>query len=89
MKQNRYAPKPGQILGAAVALCGLVAAAPAYAYVGPGAGLSAIGAILALLGAVCLALLGFVWYPIKRFRTALRERAERKAGLTAGSAPAP
>ena len=51
-------------------LCaGLVAAVlpeAALAYVGPGAGLTAIGTVLALLGAVGLALVGFVWYPLKR-----------------------
>ena len=38
----------------------------AWAYIGPGAGLSAIGALLALLAVVALAVVGFVWYPIKR-----------------------
>ena len=36
------------------------------AYVGPGAGLSAIGTLIAVIGAVLLAVVGFVWYPIKR-----------------------
>jgi hypothetical protein len=38
----------------------------ALAYVGPGAGITAIGTALALLGAAALAVVGFVWYPIKR-----------------------
>ncbi len=38
----------------------------AFAYVGPGAGLSAIGTVLALIGAVLLGIVGFIWYPIKR-----------------------
>lgn len=38
----------------------------ASAYVGPGAGLTAIGTILALFAAVFLAIVGFVWYPVKR-----------------------
>ncbi len=38
----------------------------ALAYVGPGAGLSAIGAALALVGAILLGIIGFLWYPIKR-----------------------
>lgn len=38
------------------------------AYIGPGAGLSAIGTVLAFLAAVVLAIVGFVWYPIKRLR---------------------
>lgn len=39
---------------------------PAAAYVGPGAGLSAIGTVLALVAAIFLAIVGFVWYPLKR-----------------------
>jgi len=39
----------------------------AFAYVGPGAGLSAIGAFLAVVAAVIVAIFGFIWYPIKRF----------------------
>jgi hypothetical protein len=54
----------------AALLCAALVAAvlpeAALAYVGPGAGLTAIGTVLALLGAVGLALVGFVWYPLKR-----------------------
>ena len=38
------------------------------AYIGPGAGLSAIGTVLAFLAAIVLAIVGFVWYPLKRLR---------------------
>ena len=38
----------------------------AMAYVGPGAGLSAIGAFLAVVAGVIVAIFGFVWYPIRR-----------------------
>lgn len=38
----------------------------AYAYVGPGAGLTAIGTMVALVAALILAVVGFVWYPVKR-----------------------
>lgn len=38
----------------------------AMAYVGPGAGLTAIGTVLALLGALVLGIVGFIWYPVKR-----------------------
>jgi flagellar biogenesis protein FliO len=40
--------------------------ATATAYVGPGAGLSAIGSLLALIAAIVLAIVGFLWYPLKR-----------------------
>ena len=39
---------------------------PAHAYVGPGAGLTALGTVVALVAALALALVGFVWYPLKR-----------------------
>jgi len=38
----------------------------ASAYIGPGTGLSAIGSVLALIVGVIVAILGFLWYPIKR-----------------------
>ena len=38
----------------------------AQAYVGPGAGLSAIGSIIAFVVAIVLMIVGFLWYPIKR-----------------------
>lgn len=40
--------------------------ATAAAYIGPGAGLGALGSLLALLGAALLVIVGFVWYPVKR-----------------------
>ena len=47
---------------------------PAMAYIGPGGGLSAIGVFLALVAGVILALLGFVWYPIKRLINRLKRQ---------------
>jgi len=38
----------------------------AHAYVGPGAGLSAIGSTIALIFGLLVAILGFIWYPLKR-----------------------
>ncbi|QIE43997.1 hypothetical protein G5B39_18525 (plasmid) [Rhodobacteraceae bacterium SC52] len=57
----------------------ILAPSLAQAYIGPGAGISAIGAALALLAAVFFAIVGFVWYPVKRL---LRKRK-------AANAPAP
>ena len=51
------------------------AATDAHAYIGPGAGLSAIGALVGVLAAVGFAIVGFVWYPIKRIRQRLRQSA--------------
>lgn len=44
----------------------IVLPSPAFAYIGPGAGLSAIGTVVAVIGAFFLLIVGFVWYPVKR-----------------------
>ena len=46
----------------------------AQAYVGPGSGLGAIGALLAVLGTIFFAIVGIVWYPIKRLIRALKSK---------------
>ncbi len=38
----------------------------AMAYIGPGTGLGAIAAFFALIAGVVLAIVGFLWYPLKR-----------------------
>jgi hypothetical protein len=43
----------------------------AFAYLVPGAGLTAIGAFLALIVGMIVAFFGFIWYPVKRL---LRKR---------------
>lgn len=58
----------------------------AHAYIGPGAGITAIGSVLALIGAVILAIIGLVWYPLKRMMKARKKsRAEAEATTTDGS----
>jgi hypothetical protein len=54
-------------------LLGLVVSSPVFAYIGPGAGLSAIGSVLALIGALLLMILGFVWYPVKRMMASKKQ----------------
>jgi hypothetical protein len=58
-----------------VALCMLAAPAAADAYIGPGAGISAIGTVLAFFAAIFFALVGFIWYPFKRLLAYLRTKA--------------
>lgn len=53
----------------------LVSNGPAMAYVGPGLGLATIGAILGGIGAVLLAILGLVWYPVKSMMKKKRKAA--------------
>ncbi|MCB2055686.1 MAG: hypothetical protein KDE35_15775 [Geminicoccaceae bacterium] len=62
--------------------------APALAYIGPGAGLSAVGSFVALLGAVLLAIVGFVWYPIKRLMRGRRKNAASPAPASEAGTPA-
>ncbi len=52
-----------------------------FAYIGPGAGISAIGTLIAVVGAILLAIVGFVWYPVKRMlkRRAAAQTPDAKA----------
>ena len=49
---------------------------PAMAYVGPGTGIAALGALLAIIAGVIAAIFGFLWYPIKRL---LKKRKQTEA----------
>lgn len=62
----------------------------AHAYIGPGVGLSAIGSFLALLGAILLAIVGFVWFPLKRLfgrRRSTREVDPAESLIESEAAP--
>lgn len=66
-RERSIAMKTIQIATVALLTCLLlILPQAAFAYVGPGAGITAIGAVLALIGGLILAVFGFVWYPIKR-----------------------
>lgn len=58
----------------------------ADAYIGPGAGITVIGTAVAFVGAVIFAIVGFIWYPLKRLRAALRgpqpEDGDEKASIS-------
>lgn len=45
----------------------------AVAYIGPGAGMSAIGVFLAVVAGVIVAAFGFVWYPVKRLMRKIKK----------------
>lgn len=62
----------------------LLFSSPALSYVGPGAGLSVIGTVLALMAASALAIVGFVWYPVKRLRQ--KKRGARNSAAQRQSA---
>ena len=59
-----------------------VLALPASAYVGPGAGLTAIGSFLVLIGTIALMIVGFIWYPVKRM---LRSKKATKSDSAAAT----
>ena len=48
------------------ALCTTFLTPTATAYIGPGAGIGAIGTVLLLLALVIIAIIGFIWLPLKR-----------------------
>jgi hypothetical protein len=73
---------------AALALL-LISTTAAEAYLGPGAGLSAIGSVVSVISAVFLAIVGFIWYPIKRlFKRVGSLTASRRTDAGAGIEPA-
>lgn len=78
-------------LSAIFALC-VFSLLPAVsdAYVGPGAGLSLLGALWALLAAIGTAIAFVIAWPIRRMRRRRREANERKQqdGETRNDAPA-
>lgn len=47
------------------------------AYIGPGVGAGAIGAVLGVIGSIFLAIFAVVWYPIKRMM-----KGRKKAAVT-------
>ena len=52
---------------------------PAMAYVGPGTGIAALGALLAIIVGVVAALFGFLWYPMKRLLKNRQQAASKDA----------
>ena len=84
--RRRFTPARRKALAAPVVSWVCVAPATALAYIGPGAGLSALGSLIALIGAVLFILVGFVWYPIKR---AMRTRKAARAAQEHAKAESP
>ena len=87
--QTRLPRHPGASPALRWGVLGLGCAAPglAWAYMGPGAGLAAIGSLLVVAAAFLLMVVGFVWYPLQRLLRALRKRRQARAGA-AGAAGA-
>ena len=50
----------------------ILTADPAFAYIGPGLGLGALGAIIGVVFSIFLAVFAIFWYPIKRLIAKLK-----------------
>ena len=61
IKENLMKPNRAQLFFITI-IVAIAAPQLASAYAGPGAGLTVIGAALAFIGAVFLAIVGFLWY---------------------------
>ena len=70
-----------------IALVGVLMPSEAQAYVGPGAGITAIGSLIALIAGLLFAIVGFVWFPIKRLRRRRKEKQMEEAAKQVGEAP--
>jgi hypothetical protein len=46
---------------------------PAFAYVGPGLGLGALGVVIGVVVSFFLAIVGLIWYPLKRLYKKIRK----------------
>ena len=50
------------------------------AYLGPGAAVSSIGALLAAIAGIIVAIFGFLWYPIRRLIRRLKQKRNDREG---------
>ena len=50
------------------------------AYIGPGSGIGAVGALAALVATGALMVIGFLWYPVKRILRSRRKNGKNLAG---------
>jgi len=64
-------------LGIIFFLLALLTPSSTFAYLGPGAGLSAIGSVLAFVGLILLLILGFFWYPLKKLMKKIRSDTDK------------
>ena len=89
--QTRLPRNPGSSPALRWGVFGLGCAAPglAWAYMGPGAGLAAIGSLLVVAAAFLLMRVGFVWYPLQRLLRALRNRRQARAATAEGDGVKP
>lgn len=68
-----------QLRAALFFFAAMLAAAPAAAYMGPGAGLGMLGSLIAVIGAVLIAVFGILVLPIRIILKKRRKAAEQKS----------
>ena len=76
-----------KIIWSLIAWVWCIAPPAAFAYIGPGAGISVIGTAIAFIGAVLFAIVGFVWYPLKRLAAFIRNMGAQEDDDKKASAP--
>ncbi len=54
----------------------VLVAKPAMAYLGPGSGLMAIIVFLGILAGLIVAIIGFIWYPLRRLKRRWQRRQQ-------------
>ncbi len=72
-----------KLSSSAVAVLLLTLTSPVYAYLGPGGVVSGLGSFLALVAAVLVAIVGFLWFPMKRLikrRRGMQDSSGNKQG---------
>lgn len=70
-----------RIVGGSIAAIAMLGVAPALAYVGPGAGLTLLGALWGLIAAIVMTV-GFVLlWPLRRFLLTRRDKAKGAASM--------
>jgi hypothetical protein len=68
----------------------LATTAPAAAYIGPGAGITMLGALWGVIMAVVIALGAVVWWPVRALRRKItRRRADPSVGTEANTGAKP
>ena len=73
-------PRPTFGFVAALALAATLVPGAALAYIGPGVGAGAFAAVVGVIGSIFLAIVGVVYYPIKRM---LKRKKSPAAGKPA------
>ncbi|MEM6971428.1 MAG: hypothetical protein AAF577_01385 [Pseudomonadota bacterium] len=76
-------------VGLLIAMMAAFAATPAAAYIGPGVGAGTIAVVLGVLGAIAMAFVAVLWYPIKRLLKRKKTPATDAAQSSGGSGVGP